>query len=422
MATYIPQDATGVLISDVSKGTQTNDVKVTLDSEKVAISAIDAGDNNIGNVDVASSALPTGAATETTLGTVHGHVDSIDGKITACNTGAVVVASGAITETNSSAIKTAVEIIDDWDSSDHCNVRHLNATDDVVVANLSATDNAVLDQIELNTDPLLVVGTGTEATAQRVTIATDSTGVLSVDDNGSSLTVDNATISVVGSGTEATAQRVTIATDSTGVLSVDDNGSTLSIDDGAGTITVDNADITSCKTALELLDNSVDGNYLNTNMNIAGTDVAAGAGAVSAQTQRVTHASDDPVTTAVQLIDNIVTSINGPGAPTVDSYTQKAINLAAGANQVLVSSAANKQIWVYGIGFTVNVAGTVSFQDEDDTAITGIMQFSALGGISHSPSGNFAMPTWKLATDKDLEVDVVTSELDGWLSYAIVSV
>jgi len=39
-----------------------------------------------------------------------------------------------------------------------------------------------------------------------------------------------------------------------------------------------------------------------------------------------------------------------------------------------------------------------------------------------SPSGNFAMPIWKLATDKDLEVDVVTSELDGWIDYAIVSV
>ena len=39
-----------------------------------------------------------------------------------------------------------------------------------------------------------------------------------------------------------------------------------------------------------------------------------------------------------------------------------------------------------------------------------------------APSGNFAMPIWKLATNKDLEVDIVTSELDGWLAYAIVSV
>jgi len=82
---------------------------------------------------------------------------------------------------------------------------------------------------------IAVVGSGTEATAQRVTIATDSTGVLSVDDNGSSITVDNPTISVVGSGTEETAQRVTIATDSTGVLSIDDNGGSITVD---GTVAV----------------------------------------------------------------------------------------------------------------------------------------------------------------------------------------
>lgn len=43
----------------------------------------------------------------------------------------------------------------------------------------------------------------------------------------------------VGGGAEAAALLVTVANDSTGVLSVDDNGSTLSIDDGGGAITVD---------------------------------------------------------------------------------------------------------------------------------------------------------------------------------------
>lgn len=115
-------------------------------------------------------------------------------------------------------------------------------------------------------------------------------------------------------------------------------------------------------------------------------------------------------------------ALTGPGNPVIDSITHVAFNLAAGANQVLVASAPNKQIWVFSIAFTVNVAGTVSFQDEDDTAITGIMQFGATGGMAIAPSGNFAMPIWKLATNKDLEVDVVTSELDGFLTYALVSV
>ena len=78
------------------------------------------------------------------------------------------------------------------------------------------------------------IGAGVEATALRVTLATDSTGLVSVDDNGGSLTIDNAQLSVVGTGTEAAAMRVTIATDSTGVLSVDDNGGSLTVD---GTVT-----------------------------------------------------------------------------------------------------------------------------------------------------------------------------------------
>ena len=115
-------------------------------------------------------------------------------------------------------------------------------------------------------------------------------------------------------------------------------------------------------------------------------------------------------------------SINGPAEPTIDSYTHASINLNAGANQVLVSSAPSKQIWVYGIVYTCSVDGTVSFQDELDVAITGIMDHAAKSGLGMPVSGNFAMPIWKLGTDKDLEVDVVTAAIDGFLDYAIVSV
>ena len=82
--------------------------------------------------------------------------------------------------------------------------------------------------------PLSTTGAGTEATALRVTLANDSTGVVSVDDNGGSLTVDNAALAVTGTGVEAGALRVTLATDSTGVVSVDDNAGSLTVD---GTVT-----------------------------------------------------------------------------------------------------------------------------------------------------------------------------------------
>ena len=71
--------------------------------------------------------------------------------------------------------------------------------------------------------------TGTVAVTQSGTW--DEVGI---NDSGNSITVDNPQLSVVGGGTEAAAMRVTIASDSTGVLSVDDNGGSLTVD---GTVT-----------------------------------------------------------------------------------------------------------------------------------------------------------------------------------------
>ena len=110
--------------------------------------------------------------------------------------------------------------------------------------------------------------------------------------------------------------------------------------------------------------------------------------------------------------------------PSIDSYTHVAINLTTGADQVLAAGVANKQIWVYGFGLSVGDAAgqTVSFQDEDNVALSGIMEFAQYGGMAVAPSGNFAMPLWKLGTDKDLEVDITGGDVDGWLTYAVVSV
>jgi len=91
--------------------------------------------------------------------------------------------------------------------------RDVNAVTNPIYVNLSdGTDGALIDgsgnlQVILAANdgvdigdvdvasvpaPLNVVGGGTEATALRVTIANDSTGLLSIDDNGSSITVDGS--------------------------------------------------------------------------------------------------------------------------------------------------------------------------------------------------------------------------------------
>lgn len=114
--------------------------------------------------------------------------------------------------------------------------------------------------------------------------------------------------------------------------------------------------------------------------------------------------------------------INGAGEPVIDSYQNASISLSAGTDQVIVNSAADKQIWVYGFQIMTSAAGTVAFQDSDNTAITGAMTFGDTGGVVVSPSGNFAMPIWKVATGLNLEIDAVTANVTGWISYAIVSV
>ena len=71
------------------------------------------------------------------------------------------------------------------------------------------------------------------------------------------------------------------------------------------------ADTAAIQTAVELLDNAVDGNYLNVNANIAGTDMVGGAGAVAAGVQRITLASDDPAVVDLAAIEVLQTTIAG---------------------------------------------------------------------------------------------------------------
>lgn len=80
------------------------------------------------------------------------------------------------------------------------------------------TTNTKLTDIETNTDSLTVVGGGTEATALRVTLANDSTGVLTVDDGGGSLTIDG-----------------TVAATQSGTWDINDISGTISLPTGAAT-------------------------------------------------------------------------------------------------------------------------------------------------------------------------------------------
>lgn len=137
--------------------------------------------------------------------------------------------------------------------------------------------------------PLSTAGGGTEATALRVTIATDSTGVVSIDDNGGSLTVDgtvdtelpaaaaladntaNPTVPGVGAylmGFDGTTwDRIQTGGAATGALKVDGSAVTQPVS-VAGTVTVGAHAVTNAGTfavqesgaaltALQLIDDAV---------------------------------------------------------------------------------------------------------------------------------------------------------------------
>jgi hypothetical protein len=230
------------------------------------IAALPAGTNNIGDVDILSVIPGTGA---TNLGKAE------DGAHTTGDVGVMGLAVRTDTPTNRSGLDGDYEPLQIaagrlWASAtiDAALPAGTNNIGDIDVLTVPAPLNVTGGGVEsgalrvtlandstglvsiddnggsltVDNAALAVTGSGVEATALRVTIATDSTGVLSVDDNAGSLTVDNAALSVTGGGVEATALRVTIATDSTGVLSVDDNGGSLTVDGTvavSGTVTVD---------------------------------------------------------------------------------------------------------------------------------------------------------------------------------------
>lgn len=133
----------------------------------------------------------------------------------------------------------------------------------------------------------------------------------------------------------------------------------------------------------------------------------------------------------VDIGDVDVTSIvlpgelSGPLSPTIDSYVSASVSAAAAtADQELVAiPGASKQIWVYGFVGTADTGdGSISLQDEDDVALSGVMPVVQNGGFAVTPSGNFAMPWLKVATNKALEIDTLTCGFKGVISYAIVSV
>jgi hypothetical protein len=244
----IASDSTGVLsvddngasltidnaaLSVVGNGAAATALRVTLANDSTGTTAV----TNAGTFAV-QAALTAGTNTNEVVGDVAHDAPAA---------GNPLLVGGFASAAAPTAVSTDGDMVRAWHLLNGAQATVLTAAGALIGGD--ATNGLDVDVTRLPA-PLTTTGTGTEATALRVTIATDSTGVLSVDDNGASLTVDNSTLAVVGGGTEATAMRVTIASDSTGVLSIDDNGGTLTVDNAALSVVGNGAAATALRVSL----------------------------------------------------------------------------------------------------------------------------------------------------------------------------
>jgi len=183
--------------------------------------------------------------------------------------------------------------------------------------------------------------------------------VLNSGEDALKVDIDNVTLTTEG-GDVAIDVSLDKANDSVTIYAntaADGSGtSTVPLVDSAGHVQVDivssalpsggatAANQTTMITALQLLDNAVDGNYLNVNANIAGTDFVGGAGAVASGVQRVTLASDDPAVTDLAAIEVLLTAANVDHAANevlltgIDADTN-AIKVDMAAIEVLLTAA-----------------------------------------------------------------------------------
>ena len=216
-------------------------------------------------------------------------------------------------------------------TANHTDLIALEATSELILAKnteIESTADLILaknTEIESTADSILAKNTEIESTADAIlaknTEIETELGLIkqSVEllDNALDGNFFNVNANIAGTDVssnsgnkDAQTQRVVIATDDipTGLTNTILNAVNGSIGTG-------NTALGAIKTAVELLDNVVDGNYLNVNANIGGADFAVNSGNKDSATQRVVIATDDvPFTTLnghLSEIEGAVESLEG---------------------------------------------------------------------------------------------------------------
>ena len=251
-ATTAANAATNPIFTQLTDGTDTVNVTGAGELEVTLTTALPAGSNNIGDVDVLSVIPGVGA---TNLGKAE------DAAHTSGDTGVAMLVLRQDSQSN--LVADGDYTLPTVNSTGELRVTGGGSNASVVVDDTAFTpatssittvgyfaDETTPDSVDegdtgaarmtLDRKQLIVL---VDATTDTQRLAIDSSGnaqtevnngaagaAVNIQDGGNSITIDNTTLAVVGGGVEATALRVTIASDSTGLLSIDDNGGSLTVD------------------------------------------------------------------------------------------------------------------------------------------------------------------------------------------------
>lgn len=285
----------------------------------------------------------------------------------------------------------------------------------------------------LDASTAIAAGGGTEASALRVTLANDSTGLVSVDDNGGSLTVDAATLTTIAGAVSGTEMQVDIvAALPAGTNAIGKLAANSGVDIG-------DVDVTSCAlptgASTSALQSTIDAS-INTLLKPASTLTAVTTvGTVSAVTA-ITNAlpagtnniGDVDVLTlpalaaGTNLIGRVSSSnetstiYNGTTAVTPAFAV---IDHAVSGDNTIVAADVTKKIRVFSL-FLIS-AGTVNVRFEGGaggTALTGQMNLIANTGfvLPYNPLGWFETAANTLL---NLELSAAIS-VDGSITYGLI--
>lgn len=206
--------------------------------------------------------------------------------------------------------------------------------------------------------PLSTTGGGTEATALRVTIATDSTGVLSVDDNGASLTVDGTVTANAGTNL---------------------NTSALALESGGNLDTI--------AASLSVLDDWDETNRAAVNPIAGQVGVQGASGTVTALTQRVVLATDVALPTGTNSIGQVTANAG-------TNLNTSLLALEAGGNLAAIAASASvMDDWDETNRAAVNtISGQVGVAANTGT-IDALTQRVVFGSTSSSMSDGTSNPS-----------------------------